>query len=229
MVSFPDAFRPVGYTPRAKSQAVASVKFSATPPSPEQVLEALLPEFNQAIANRLKEDWQYQHPGKPIPKDLDQRKPGARRGLCGFASLFIEQSIRERGLGDAQRMSVRELLGAGTGDRQASDENAFSHAFCAVKIQGKPFLVDLTVEQFVEKDGRLVGYFGNPGQKRYNGRRVNEFPVLRTLMEKGYAPLTPETVAEYVSALSLNQKPGLRQQLAENLPVRGKHYYYTIF
>jgi|GEM_PF-5515593 len=83
-------------------------------------------------------------------------------------------------------------------------ELAFSHGFSIVTIQGAPFMVDLTFSQFMGEDGFIKA--GPPEHTPRSGRTTDD-PLAQRLYYQGYAPLTSETLSDYLRLTTAMSDP----------------------
>lgn len=117
------------------------------------------------------------------------REAGKRFGACGFSSDLVRRSAEKTAVtcDNRQLISLHEALGATVGSA------TFQHAINILQTDGGPYLIDISFCQFVQPETGDI----EQGTDLRSGN-IKDHPLGRELIEKGFLPLTDETLQEYL-------------------------------
>ncbi len=172
----------------------------------------IVEKANSIVKEIVREDVSVCNPGEPILDDVGDIGPEQRFGKCSAAAWTV---CLEAAHADAKFATLNGRAQIGVADLTSlvkqNDKQAFRHHFSVIVVDEKKFLVCLTVCQFIDSEGEIGSrvmaqdpYFGRT-TREVTGRNVKEYPVLETLLRRGFVELTPENLLQYVQALTLDQ------------------------
>lgn len=184
-------------------------------------------QFNMAA------EFSSEHPGTMMPPDFLERSAGKREGYCSKATSAVSEAAFKLGhtTANSDNRSSSRIYGIVESlvDRYAGSQ-VFRHDCSIVVIDGRKYLFDLTVGQFVGKDGqvgsRFVGPFGSESVPTLTGKHLNEYPVLQKLIEQGYVELTPDNLVQYLQALTTNQSPLYQASIRAKITQESLEHYF---
>ncbi len=163
-------------------------------PAPAALVQ-LVADADTALSRHLRQE------GKPA-----ERSAGNRLIACIESSHIVQLLAQRRYLSSRllHTSDAHSKLPLTVGAQALAYPKQIPHYFNLITVEGKPYLVDLTVGQFVRPDGHIEKPWLHHGQwvfKSRSPRRMEDYPVIQELIEKGYAPATPENLADYFFVL----------------------------